>query len=46
MLDEKYEPEDLKKYVDACIYLTSTEQNLLYMLLKEFEELFNGTLGC
>ncbi len=45
-LNVKYKPADLQKYVRACKHLMLPEQNELYVLLKKFEDLFDGTLGC
>ncbi len=41
----KYKLEDLQKYVNACMHLTSTKRHQLYKLLKEFDDLFDGSLG-
>ncbi len=44
-MDAKYEPADLQKYVGTCTHLMLDEQEALYLLFKEYEELFDGTLG-
>jgi hypothetical protein len=45
ILDAKYEPADLEQIVKGCKHLNSEEQHKLHLLLKEFEDLFDGTLG-
>ena len=46
ILDAKYEKADLQSIVtNNCSHLNANEQNLLLELLKEFESLFDGTLG-
>ncbi len=45
ILDAKCKPADLQKYVNTYTHLTLSEQNGLYMLLKEYEELFGSTLS-
>jgi hypothetical protein len=48
ILDAKYEKADLCSVVDEhCKHLLVHDQNKLLDLLKEFEDLFDGTLdGC
>ncbi len=45
IMDAKYELADLQKYVGTCTHLMLSEQNELCMLLKEYDNLFDGTLG-
>ena len=46
ILDAKYEKADLQEVVDAIRpHLSLHKKNKLLELLKEFEELFDGTLG-
>ncbi len=45
ILDMKYELADLWKYIGACKHLMLPKQNAFYLLPKEFEDLFDGTLG-
>ncbi len=45
IMDAKYKPADLWKYIGMCTHLTLSEQNKLYILLKEYEDLLYGTLG-
>ena len=46
ILDANYEKADLQAVVDAIWpHLSLQDKNKLLELLKEFEELFNGTLG-
>ena len=45
ILDAKYEPADLKKITEECSHLSSAERTQLYMLLNEYKDLFDGTLG-
>ncbi len=42
IMDVKYEPSDLWKYIGTCTHLMLDEQNDLYLLLKEYEDLFDG----
>ena len=41
----KSQPADLTKIVEGCIHLSTQERKELYTLLKEYEDLFDGTLG-
>ena len=45
IIESKYCPADLKKIVDECTHLTTEEQRQLLMLLKKYEDLFDGSLG-
>ncbi|MFM8622685.1 MAG: RNase H-like domain-containing protein, partial [Holophagaceae bacterium] len=45
ILDAKYEKADLTAVVQQQTHLTTDQKNLLALLLKEFEHLFDGTLG-
>lgn len=45
ILGAKYVIADLDKVVLECEHLNDTERQLLLTLLKEYEDLFNGTLG-
>ncbi len=46
ILDAKYEKADLPALVDATVsHLSLHNNNKLLELLKEFDELFDGTLG-
>ena len=46
ILDAKYEKADLRSVVDKhCKHLPLHDRNKLLDLLKEFEDLFDGTLG-
>ena len=46
ILDANYEKADLQAVVDATgPHLSLHDKNKLLELLKEFEELFDGTLG-
>lgn len=46
ILDSKYEKANLEEVVHkSCTHLTSYQQSKLISLLREFEELFDGTLG-
>jgi hypothetical protein len=46
ILDTNYEKVDLQAVVDATgPHLSLQDKNKLLELLKEFEELFDGTLG-
>ena len=46
ILDAKYEKADLQAIVDEyCSQLSSKEQTMLLEVLKNFEPLFDGTLG-
>ena len=46
ILDAKYEKADLQAVIkNNCTHLTLEDQRILLDLLKEFEELFDGTLG-
>jgi hypothetical protein len=46
ILDPKYEKADLRLVVDEhCKHLPVQDRNKLLDLLKEFEDLFDGTLG-
>ncbi len=36
---------DLQKYVGTCMHLMLSEKNESYTLLKEYEDLFDRTLG-
>ena len=46
ILDAKYEKADLPKIVsETCDHLSNTNKKALLMLLQQYEELFDGTLG-
>ena len=45
ILDAKYEPADLKQLVNDCYELLPDQRQDLFDLLKQFEDLFDGTLG-
>ena len=45
ILDAKYEPADLTQIVNQCIHLSHDEQEQLLNILKEFQHLFDGSLG-
>ena len=45
ILDSKYEKANLEEIAAAAHQLTDSEQQMLYKLLKEYEDLFDGTLG-
>ncbi len=45
ILDAKYEKADLRKVVEKATHLSKQEQEELYQLLKEYKDLFDGTLG-
>ena len=45
ILDAHYEKADLEKVVSEQGHLSQLEQKLLLKLLRDFEELFDGTLG-
>ena len=45
ILDAKYEPANLNEIVEDCSHLEATERHQLFELLKEYEDLFDGTLG-
>ena len=46
MLDASYEKADLHYIVkEECNHLTAEQQELLYNLLRNYESLFDGTLG-
>ena len=46
ILDSKYEKANLVEVVQTtCTHLTDHQQSKLISLLREFEELFDGTLG-
>jgi hypothetical protein len=46
ILDAKYEKADLRSVVDEhCKHLPVQDRNKLLDLLKEFEDLFDSTLG-
>ena len=45
ILDAKYDPADIRRYVEESTHLSAEEQGQLHSLLKEFEDLFDGTLG-
>ena len=45
ILDSKYEKADLNKIVDNAENLNQTQKQMLLQLLKQYEALFNGTLG-
>ena len=46
ILDAKYEPADLLAEARKASQLNEKEQMSLYHLLKKYEPLFDGTLGC
>jgi hypothetical protein len=43
--DAKYEKADLRAIASNCVHLNANHQNKLLTVLKEFESLFDGTLG-
>ncbi len=46
ILDAKYEKADLALIIaQNCTYLSASDQEQLLMLLLQYEELFDGTLG-
>jgi hypothetical protein len=45
ILDAKYEPANLDEIVYSCSHLTQEEQIKLKTLLKQYEHLFDGSLG-
>jgi len=45
ILDAKYAKADLDEVVNSCTHLSNQEQTALRDLLREFEPLFDGTLG-
>ena len=45
IIEAKYEAADLDQIVQECDNLTATEKNQLLRVLKQFESLFDGTLG-
>ena len=45
ILDSKYEKADLNKIVDSAENLNQTQKQMLLQLLKQYEALFDGTLG-
>ncbi len=46
ILDAKYDKADLPGIVkNNCVHLSTSHRNLLLVLLLQFEELFDGTLG-
>ena len=46
ILDAKYEKADLHKLVEACTHLQKGDRDKLLRLLKQYEDLFDGTLGA
>ena len=46
ILDAKYAPADLPAEVTKLTHLTAEQKNALLQILKKFEALFDGTLGC
>jgi hypothetical protein len=45
ILEAKYEKANLKEICNKSIHLDTEEQELLFQLLRRYEELFNGQLG-
>ena len=45
ILDANYKKADLQAVVNNCTHLNSAEKDKLLELLKQFEQLFDGTLG-
>ena len=45
ILDIKYAPADLNKIVRECVHLTDSEKSILGKLLRDYQDLFDGTLG-
>ena len=45
ILDSEYEKADLNRIVDKADNLDSDQKQMLLKLLKQFENLFDGTLG-
>jgi hypothetical protein len=46
VIESKYCPADLNKMVEECTHLEKDKQRKLLKLLKEFKDLFDGTLGA
>ena len=47
ILDAKYKKYDLNKVVTKqCQHINAEERKILLILLKKFEDLFDGTLGA
>ena len=46
ILDAKYKKADLKQIINNCQHLTLDQCMDLYTILKKYEYLFDGTLGC
>ena len=46
ILDAKYEKADLDQITTNCIHLMHEQRTTLNLLLKKYEYLFDGTLGC
>ena len=45
ILDSKYEKANLNKIVEAANNLDANQKQMLLKLLKQYETLFDGTLG-
>ena len=45
ILDADYKKADIPKFVEELTHLSNSEKNKLLFLLREFESLFDGTLG-
>ena len=45
ILDAKYEPANLEEITANCTHLTDEQREDLFILLKKYESLFDGTLG-
>ena len=45
ILSSTYEKSDLEQVADNVTHLNAEERNLLLSLIKDFEELVDGTLG-
>ena len=45
ILDATYKKVELHQIVSECTHLSKTERKQLHVVLKEYETLFDGTLG-
>ncbi len=45
ILDAKYRPADITEVCKDTLHLSDSEKQLLEQLLREYEDLFDGTLG-
>ena len=46
ILDSKYEKADVKQVIDGAMHLNEREKSLLYKLLTNYLDVFDGTLGA